>query len=154
MEIHPPHQPVLTVKEALVHLGIVTIGILIALSLEGLVEWQHHRHLVAEARENIAEEIRDNSGELKHFLGSVAQIGRDAIQATEIYRRRASSSCAELRLNETRLFEAGSESGKLENSGDDGRAGADGLRRGEAVRGCLCPSGRVLTLTVGHASIR
>ena len=35
MEIHAPHQPILSVKEALVHLTIVTVGILIALSLEG-----------------------------------------------------------------------------------------------------------------------
>ena len=35
MEIHAPHRPTLTFKEALVHLCIVTTGILIALSLEG-----------------------------------------------------------------------------------------------------------------------
>src|SRR6266850_642218 len=38
MEIHAPHHPVLTVKEALVHLAIITTGILIALSLEGALE--------------------------------------------------------------------------------------------------------------------
>ena len=35
MEIHAPHKPILTVTEALVHLAIVTVGVLIALSLEG-----------------------------------------------------------------------------------------------------------------------
>jgi hypothetical protein len=33
MEIHAPQQPILTIKEASVHLTIVTAGILIALSL-------------------------------------------------------------------------------------------------------------------------
>jgi hypothetical protein len=64
MEIHAPDKPILTVKEALVHLFIVTIGILIALSLEGAVEWRHHRALVREARANIADEIRDNRKDL------------------------------------------------------------------------------------------
>lgn len=71
MDIHPPAHPILSFKEALVHLGIVTVGILIALSLEGLLEWQHHRHLVTEARANIAEELRDNDNELEHFLQAV-----------------------------------------------------------------------------------
>ena len=38
MEIHAPDKPILTVTEAVVHLLIVTIGILIALSLEGALE--------------------------------------------------------------------------------------------------------------------
>jgi len=68
MEIHAPEKPILTVKEAVVHLSIVTIGILIALSLEGLVEWTHHRALVREARANIAAEIQDNRKELQKTL--------------------------------------------------------------------------------------
>src|ERR1041385_6630226 len=68
MEIHAPKEPILTVKEAVVHLSIVTVGILIALSLEGLVEWRHQRSLVREARENIATEIQDNRKELQKTL--------------------------------------------------------------------------------------
>lgn len=60
MEIHPIRGPVLTWREFFVHLSIITIGILIALSLEGLVEWMHHRTLVREARENLAIEIAHN----------------------------------------------------------------------------------------------
>ena len=37
----------------MVHLGIVTVGILIALSFEGALEWSHHRELVREARQNL-----------------------------------------------------------------------------------------------------
>ena len=68
MEIHAPDKPILTIKEAIVHLTIVTAGILIALSLEGAVEWQHHRALVREARANIAVEIQDNRKELQKTL--------------------------------------------------------------------------------------
>ncbi len=65
MEIHAPDKPILTLKEFGVHLFTVTVGILIALSLEGLVEWRHHRALVREARANIATEMRDNERDLR-----------------------------------------------------------------------------------------
>jgi hypothetical protein len=81
MEIHAPHQPILSVKEALVHLGIVTIGILIALSLEGIVEWQHHRNIVREATANIADEIRDNDNELRQFLEAAPKLRSNDTQA-------------------------------------------------------------------------
>src|ERR1044071_518176 len=68
MEIHAPEKPILTLKETIVHLAIVTAGILIALSLEGLVERQHHRSLVREARANIATEIQDNRKELQKTI--------------------------------------------------------------------------------------
>jgi hypothetical protein len=60
MDVHAPHQPVHTWRDFFTHLAIVTIGLFIALSLEALVEYVHHRHLVAEARENIREEIEGN----------------------------------------------------------------------------------------------
>ena len=61
MDIHPPHERIHSWKDILVHLGIVTAGLFIALMLEGLVEWTHHRHLVAEARANIRQEIANNA---------------------------------------------------------------------------------------------
>jgi hypothetical protein len=60
MEVHPPHGPVQSIKEFMVHLLAITIGLLIALGLESTVEWFHHRHLVHDARENIRAEIRAN----------------------------------------------------------------------------------------------
>ena len=58
----------MSMKEFFIHIGTVTIGILIALSLEGLMEWNHHRHMVREARENIRAEIEDNQRELAGHL--------------------------------------------------------------------------------------
>jgi hypothetical protein len=63
MEIHPP-RPVHSLKEFLRELLTVTAGILIALSLEGMLEWHHHRELVKEARANIITEVRANAHEL------------------------------------------------------------------------------------------
>jgi hypothetical protein len=68
MEIHAPHHPVLTVKEALVHLAIITTGILIALSLEGALEWSHHRELVGETRVRLRDEIRGNQESVQIVL--------------------------------------------------------------------------------------
>jgi hypothetical protein len=60
MEVHPPHEPVHSWREALIHIGLMTIGLFIALMLEGLVEYMHHKHLVHEARENIRRELQAN----------------------------------------------------------------------------------------------
>src|SRR5215472_8841818 len=71
MEIHAPEKPILTVKEAAVHLLIVTVGILIALSLEGIVEYVHHRTIVREAREIMRQEIEENRAELDKVLAHI-----------------------------------------------------------------------------------
>ncbi len=68
MEIHPIHGPVQSWREFFTHLAIITIGILIALSLEGLLEWGHHRELVRQARENILTEVRKNKDTVDHAL--------------------------------------------------------------------------------------
>ena len=68
IDIHPPHQAAHSWRDIFVHLATITVGLFIALSLEGCVEWQHHRHLVYEARENIRSEMQDNQKELKGAL--------------------------------------------------------------------------------------
>ena len=67
MEIHPPHA-IRTLKDFLLALLIVFIGILLALGLEGLITWGHNRALVREARANIATEIRNNKESLDKAL--------------------------------------------------------------------------------------
>jgi len=68
MDIHAPNGPISSWREVFTHLGIVTVGILIALSLEGCVEWKHHRDLAKEAHENLTAEIRDNRTELENSI--------------------------------------------------------------------------------------
>jgi hypothetical protein len=70
-DIHPPHQAAHSWRDIFVHLATITVGLFIALSLEGCVEWQHHRHLVHEARENIRSEMQDNQKELKSALNVI-----------------------------------------------------------------------------------
>ncbi len=60
MDVHPPHKAIESWRDFFIHLITITIGLLIALGLEGTVAWAHHRHLASEAREGIHREIEDN----------------------------------------------------------------------------------------------
>ncbi len=71
LDVYPPHEAAHSWRDILIHLATITVGLFIALSLEGCVEWQHHRHLVREARENIRTEIRDNQRDLRNALNEI-----------------------------------------------------------------------------------
>jgi hypothetical protein len=73
MDVHAPHEPVHTWKDFAIHLAIVTIGLFIALMLEGLVEYVHHRHIVAEARANIRTELENNHKNAVDDVGYLSQ---------------------------------------------------------------------------------
>ena len=60
MDIELPHHPIETKRDFFIHLFTITCGLLIALALEGLVEWGHHQSLVHEARTNIRQELENN----------------------------------------------------------------------------------------------
>ena len=61
LDVHAPHEKIHGFKDFLLHLLTITVGLLIALSLEGCVEWRHHRHVVHEAEAGLHDEIRENS---------------------------------------------------------------------------------------------
>jgi hypothetical protein len=73
IDVHPPLEPIHGWRDFFLHLATITIGLLIALSLEGCVEWQHHRHLVHEAEASLRAEIQSNESGLKSILGDVHQ---------------------------------------------------------------------------------
>jgi hypothetical protein len=81
MDVQPPHQSIHTWRDFFIHLATITIGLLIALSLEATVEWLHHRHLVHIARASIRHEMEENRKLLASDLSSVQQdqtrIGND-----------------------------------------------------------------------------
>ena len=77
MEIHPPRH-VNSLKDFFKELLTITVGILIALSLEGILEWKHHRELVREARTNILSEMRDNRRELAKEEQELARMQQEA----------------------------------------------------------------------------
>lgn len=73
LDVHAPHERMHGWRDFLLHLFTITVGLLIALSLEGIVEWQHHRHLVREARASLVEEIRNNSAGMTEVLGGISK---------------------------------------------------------------------------------
>ena len=77
MEIHAPESPVHSFKDFLIHISIVTVGILIALGLEGLRETLHDRHLVRETRENVHTEMGHNLEHAREECGHVSAYAKD-----------------------------------------------------------------------------
>jgi hypothetical protein len=73
MDVHAPHEPIRTWRDIFLHLGIVTVGLFIALSLEALVEHIHNRHLLAEARANIRQELQIDHQAAQKDIGLVQQ---------------------------------------------------------------------------------
>lgn len=76
MEVHPPEHAIHNWRDFFIHIGTITIGLLIALGLEALVEQQHHRHLVHTAEANLHTEVRNNRQQLaadEHFLDTSQQ---------------------------------------------------------------------------------
>jgi hypothetical protein len=61
LDVHAPNEPIHGWRDFFIHLFTITIGLLIALGLEGCVEWQHHRHLVHEAQASLHNEIQHNA---------------------------------------------------------------------------------------------
>ncbi len=104
MEIHPPEAPIHSVKDFLLHLSMIAIGVLLALGAEGLAEHVHNRHLVREAKENIIGEIRDNHQTLQDNLPKLAsneQLLKTTLESLEKIRsdRRVKTPDVALNLN-------------------------------------------------------
>jgi hypothetical protein len=71
MEIHPPDHAPASWTETAKHLAIITAGVLIALTLEGIVSWVDHRMLVREAVANLTAELRNNKKELDGLFANL-----------------------------------------------------------------------------------
>ncbi len=71
LDVHPPHESVHGWRDFILHLVTITIGLFIAISLEGLVEWQHHRHLAHDAEASLHAEIKSNADGMKGVLGDL-----------------------------------------------------------------------------------
>lgn len=60
MDVDPPEKPIKSLKDFAVHILTVTIGILIALALDALVDAYRHHQLVAHARADFRAEFMHN----------------------------------------------------------------------------------------------
>ena len=90
IDVHAPHEPVMNWRDFFIHLITITIGLLIALSLEGCVEWQQHRHLVRDAEASLQAEIQNNTNDMQGTLDDLHKqqvvLKQDVVGLKEIAR--------------------------------------------------------------------
>ncbi|HEU4670114.1 MAG TPA: hypothetical protein VFR91_05380 [Dyella sp.] len=88
LDIHVPDHSTRTWRDFLIHIATIVIGLLIAIGLEQLVEYAHHRHQLHEARAAIRAELEVNTQLLDEILAATqaaeADMQRNAamLQAT------------------------------------------------------------------------
>ncbi len=68
MEVHPPEHPIHTVREFLIHMFAIILGLLIAIGLEQTVEAIHHRHQRHRLEEDFRNEAARNARILQKHL--------------------------------------------------------------------------------------
>jgi len=74
MDLHVPEAPIRSVKDFLLHIGIVTVGILIALGLEQLVEARHRVHVASDAVHSFRDELRDDREQVREVLDAMPKL--------------------------------------------------------------------------------
>ncbi len=81
MDVHAPHEPIHTWRDFALHLIVVTIGLVLALSLEALVEHIHQRHLLHTAETNLRIELDNNrdllAGDERHLDQTEAELQKN-----------------------------------------------------------------------------
>lgn len=80
MDLHVPEAPIRSLKDFLLHILIVTIGILIALGLEQAVEAYHRAKLAHDAVESFSKELTDDREEMDAEVADMPHV-RDTIAA-------------------------------------------------------------------------
>jgi hypothetical protein len=73
--------PIRSIKGFLLHVGTVSLGVLIALSFEGAREWLQHRSLVHDATENLIREVRENKASVDRAVKRIAEERADLQKA-------------------------------------------------------------------------
>ncbi|MFZ0275208.1 MAG: hypothetical protein WB524_17455 [Acidobacteriaceae bacterium] len=73
LDVHAPEGGIHGWRGLLTHLFVITLGLLIALALEGGVEWIHHRHLAREARAELRTEFEENEKLLRKMTDAIPE---------------------------------------------------------------------------------
>jgi hypothetical protein len=73
LDVHPPHNPIHGAGEFFLHLATITVGLLIAVGIEGAVTRYEHRKLANEAREMMTAEIRHNAANAKDAVHEIEE---------------------------------------------------------------------------------
>jgi hypothetical protein len=79
MEVHAPHQPLNTWREFWIHLGTITVGLLIALGLEQGFEWGHRVHERHALQRELHDEGEHNQATLQMDFTRMATLKRSLV---------------------------------------------------------------------------
>jgi len=60
IEVHPPHEKIHTVKDFLIHIAAIAVGLLLAIGLEQSVEYIHHLRQAHDLEESLMQESESN----------------------------------------------------------------------------------------------
>ncbi len=71
LDVHPSHHSISGWRDFFVHLLTITIGLLIALTLEGWLDGLHRRHLVRDAEASLRTEIEANAKSLSDTAAAI-----------------------------------------------------------------------------------
>lgn len=77
LEVHPPEHAPHSVRDFFLHIFTITIGLLIALGLESMVEWRHHVHLGHQAAETMRRELEENRKDLQDVVNAAPEEQRN-----------------------------------------------------------------------------
>jgi hypothetical protein len=84
VDVHTPKAPIHSVRDFLIEMVTITVGVLIALSFEGLREWNHNRSLAKEARTNIVRELAENKKAVDSDIKAAAVRRKDIDHALDL----------------------------------------------------------------------
>ncbi len=73
IDVHAPHKAIGNTGEFFLHLFTITIGLLIAVGIEGCVGRYEHHELALEARRTMTEEIRRNARQADAVIAAIEQ---------------------------------------------------------------------------------
>jgi len=73
LDVHPPHHRLGGLKDFFIHLLTISVGLLIAVGIEGCVERHQHRDLARDARETLRKEIEGNSKTITEMLTEIVK---------------------------------------------------------------------------------
>ena len=140
LDVHAPHHPIGGWKDFLIHLVTISIGLLIAVGIEGCVELHREHKLVREARETMREEIQHNSDEMR---GAVVKLDQQAATLkknievlTRIQENPQDKAAQEAQINR-RLLDRWPAGDGLEDGADDRGTVVYALRGGTALLRCV-----------------
>ena len=80
LDVHPAHHAATTWRDFFIHIATIVLGLLIAVGLEQTVEYFHHRHQIADAREALRIEHEQNRIRYRLFIQEFHR-QKDAVEA-------------------------------------------------------------------------